>query len=348
MDKFEKLISKPHLEGPKQQHYVPRFYLEGFTSDDALSVFDRTKGEIRERQLPNNVAKVGHLYTFQDKEDRKRFDLEKLFDLIEGEAAPILKSLANGDRISSAQRETFALFLGLAAVRTPAAIEEAGSVYAGFVKMRSRLILADECRALKILRKMNGAGADEVLLREQARDVSKMARDESHDLDVKVNPQSALLRSLETWHIVAEQFVERDWMVLHAAGNDQSFLTSDSPIVLLSTSTATRALPIGYGSPHAQILFPLTSTCALVAEGSLGRIGRSDIEADALRRYNMTVAQDCHRFVMGGDSDLVESITTELGLARTKWQPKSSVEVWSQKEADGSVSTGAYVKRKGA
>lgn len=191
MDKFEKLISKPHLEGPKQQHYVPRFYLEGFTSDDALSVFDRTKGEIRERQLPKNVAKVGHLYTFQDKEDRKRFDLEKLFDLIEGEAAPILRSLANGDRISSAQRETFALFLGLAAVRTPAAIEEAGSVYAGFVKTRSRLILADECRALKILRKMNGAGADEVLLREQARDVSKMARDESHDLEVKVDPQFA-------------------------------------------------------------------------------------------------------------------------------------------------------------
>lgn len=348
MDKFEKLISKPHLEGPKQQHYVPKFYLKGFSTDGVLTVFDRTKDEIRERQLPENVAKVGHLYTFQDKEDRKRFDLEKLFDHVESEAAPILKSLANGDRISSAERESFALFLGFSAVRTPASIADARSVYAGFVKARSRLILADERRTLEILRKMNGDGADDVLLREQARDVSKMARDEFHDLDVKVDPQFALLRSLETWHIVAKQLFERDWMVLYAAGNDQSFLTSDSPIVLLSTSTATRNLPIGYGSPHAQILFPLTSTCALVAEGSLGRIGRSDIEVDALRRYNMTVAQDCHRFVMGGNSDLVESITTELGLARTKWQPKSSVEFWSRREADGSVSAGAYVKRKGA
>ncbi|MFD2836537.1 DUF4238 domain-containing protein [Azotobacter vinelandii] len=99
MDKFEKLRSKPHLNGPKRQHFVPKFYLEGFTSDGLLAVFDRVSGEIRKQQ-PQNTAVVGHLYTFEDHQDRKRFDLEVLFSYIEEEAAPILKSLVQGDRIS--------------------------------------------------------------------------------------------------------------------------------------------------------------------------------------------------------------------------------------------------------
>lgn len=348
MDKFERLISKPYFDGPKQQHYVPKFYLNGFSIDGVLAVFDRVKNEVRTRQLPENVAKIGHLYTFQDNENRKRFDLEKLFDHVESEAAPILKQLVNGGQISPSQRESFALFLGLAAVRTPASIDDVKSIYEGFVRARSHLIFADERRVLEILRKTNSISSDAKFLQDQARKISKMVRDKSCDMDVTVDPQFALMRSLETWSTVAEQLVRRDWMILHAAGNDQSFLTSDSPIVLLSTSTATRNLPIGYGSSHAQILFPLTSTCALVAEGSLGRIGREDIKGNELRRYNLTVAQDCNRFVMGGDSALLESITTELGLAKTKRQPRSIVEVGYRRDANGSISAGAYVTRKGA
>ena len=266
MDKFERLMSKPHLIGPKQQHYVPRFYLEGFTSEGVLAVFDRTKNEIRSRELPSKVARVGHLYTFEDEQNRKRFDLEALFGYVEDEAKPILKSLANGDRISSAERESFANFLGLSAVRTPTAIAEASSVYAGFEKVRLNQTLGNERSALAVLRKMNGPHADETLLREQAKDVAKMIRDESYD--VKVDPTFALHRSLSVWHLVAEELLKRDWMFLHASGNGQSFLTSDSPIVLLSSLAFKNCQPIGYGSPHAQILFPMTSKCALVALGS--------------------------------------------------------------------------------
>ncbi|SEJ66058.1 Protein of unknown function [Azotobacter beijerinckii] len=344
MDKFEKLRSKPHLNGPKRQHFVPKFYLEGFTSDGLLAVFDRVSGEIRKQQ-PQNTAVVGHLYTFEDHQDRKRFDLEVLFSYIEEEAAPILKSLVQGDRISPKDRESFALFLGLAAVRTPAAIAEASSVYAGFEKARSRLMLTDEHRVLELLKKMNGPDADEVLLRKEAHAITTMALEESYD--IVVDPGYALQRSLNVWSTVAKELWSRDWMVLHAPGEGQSFLTSDSPVVLTSGSAATRHLPIGYGSSHAQILFSLTSKYVLVASGSLGRTGRADIKVDALRRFNMTIAQDCHRYVMGGNAALVENITTELGLAGTEWRPKSRVEIGRRIKADGTVSIGAYVKRMG-
>ncbi|MBW8352562.1 MAG: DUF4238 domain-containing protein [Pseudomonas sp.] len=345
MDKFEEISSKPHLNGPTQQHYVPSFYLKGFTSGDVLTVFDRINGEIRHRQKPQNVATVRHLYTFEDNQDRKRFDWEVLFGHVESAATPVLKSLANGEPLSQEAREAFAIFLGLAAVRTPAALAETSMVYTELIKARTRVAGSDEDRVFEFLRRMKGSDGNEAVLRGEARDVAALAREGAFDL--KLNDDFVLHRSLNLWALVSEALVKRDWMLLHATGNDQSFLTSDSPIVLMSRSSELRDQPIGYGSPHAQILFPLTSKCALVASGSLGRTGRCDIAVDALHRFNRAIAQDCWRFVVGGDADLVQRVTSDLGLAGTEWQPKSRVEVMFDTGEDGALSESGVVRRMG-
>ena len=54
-DHFEKLMSQPHLNGAKQQHYVPRFYLAGFARQNQLAVFDRRTGATR-MQTPEHTA----------------------------------------------------------------------------------------------------------------------------------------------------------------------------------------------------------------------------------------------------------------------------------------------------
>lgn len=40
-EKPETPAAKPLLNGPKRQHYLPKFYLEGFTRDGMVAVFDR-------------------------------------------------------------------------------------------------------------------------------------------------------------------------------------------------------------------------------------------------------------------------------------------------------------------
>src|SRR2546423_12733762 len=65
----------PMLTGPKRQHFLPRFYLDGFTRDGLVAVFDREKNEIRLQQ-PVNTAVIGHFYTMEDEEGRRRFELE--------------------------------------------------------------------------------------------------------------------------------------------------------------------------------------------------------------------------------------------------------------------------------
>lgn len=51
------------MSKPKRHHFLPEFYLNGFTREGLLCVFDRETGEYR-RQAPKNTAVIGHFYAF--------------------------------------------------------------------------------------------------------------------------------------------------------------------------------------------------------------------------------------------------------------------------------------------
>lgn len=342
MNSFEKLMSQPHLDGAKLQHYVPRFYLAGFARKNQLAVFDRKTGAIKPR-TPEHTARIPHLYTFEDKQDRRRFDIEKMFGYYEDRAAPIIARVMDHKSINRDEREYLTAYLALAALRTPAAISEAKVIYAGFTKARSLLMFSSEARALRILQEMEGADANEEMLRDKAKRLVKMIRDDAYT--VKVDDGFALGESLKKFKVIADAMYPRDWMVLYTRSDSESFLTTDTPVVLSPTSSAVRHLPLGYGSAHAQILCPLAHNCAIVMSGDQGRTGRTDITSEALARFNRTVAADCHRYVFGRDVELVKQVTGELKLASRKWQPKSRVGIGQR--VPGSGAWGVFVKRTG-
>ena len=122
MSSFEKLMSRPHLEGAKEQHYVPRFYLAGFAANNLLSRLDRRTGKLTSR-TPEHTARIPNLYTFEDKQERRRYDIEVMFGHYESEATPIIRKMAARQRITYHDREVLTAFVALAALRTPAAIE---------------------------------------------------------------------------------------------------------------------------------------------------------------------------------------------------------------------------------
>jgi hypothetical protein len=332
MDAFEKLMSQPHLDGAKQQHYVPRFYLAGFAHKNQLAVFDRRTGSTRLR-TPEHTARIPNLYTFEDKQDRRRYDIEKMFGHYEDKAASIIARVAAHERIDGDAREYLTAYLALAALRTPAAILEAKAVHAGFAKARSLLMLSTTQGALRILREMEGPAADEKELQDKAERVAQMVRDDAYE--VEVDDGFALGESLKKFKVIADAIYPRDWMVLYTRSATESFLTTDTPVVLATTSSATRHLPLGYGSAHAQILCPLTHSCAIVMSGDQGRAGRTDITSEALGRFNRTVAADCHRYVFGRETSLVRQVTEDLHLASRKWSPKSRVGIGQRVPGSG-------------
>lgn len=110
--------TQPLVDGPKRQHFLPRFYLDGFTKEGVLAVYDREANEIRVQQ-PVNTGVIGHFYTLEDEEGRKRFEVEKMLSEFEAKASPTIRKLAAKEEISADERSDLAIFVALAGFRTP-------------------------------------------------------------------------------------------------------------------------------------------------------------------------------------------------------------------------------------
>lgn len=341
MSTFERLISRPHLTGAKKQHYVPRFYLAGFAEDNLLSRLDRRSGKITSR-TPDHTARIPNLYTFEDHKERRRYDMEVLLAHFEDKAAPIILKMAARERITVDEREQLTAFIAFSALRTPAAIEEAKVVHAGFVKARARLLLSDERKVLHLLHELNGPGADAAKLQKEAASVAQMVRDGAYT--VEVDGGVALGKSLRNFDAIAKSIFSRDWMVFHATEGSEGFLTTDQPVVLATTSSADRRAPLGYGSAHAQVLFPLTHSCALVISGNQGCAGHADITPEWLSRFNSTMAAHCYRYLFGRSRQHLQAVAERIQLARKPWKPSHSVGIGRQ---PGSRSLDVFVLRTG-
>jgi hypothetical protein len=266
MDEFERLVSEPQFSEPKRHHYVSVFYLSGFTDDGHLQVFDRKTGEIR-RQSPKDTTVRGNFYTFIDKNDQKRFDLEKLFSIIEGRASSALKTIENGESPSHEEREHLALFIAMTAIRTPAALEEARHVKQEVLRAEMRLRMTTQQQAYLQVKESQPFGTTEEDLQKLATDVFETVNE--NRFTVEASDELARKASLKLWTPVAQTIFDRDWTVVEAPG-DAEYLTSDSPAVLAPLERF-KDEPTGFASLHAHLLFPLSKKFALVMNGDGGR-----------------------------------------------------------------------------
>lgn len=341
MDPFERLASKPHLDGPKRHHYVPKFYLEGFAESGLLAVYDRKDGLIRP-QSPVNTGVKGHFYTFFDEEDRKRFDLEKLFSIIEGRAAPALAALDSRRPITFEDREQLAILIAMSAVRTPAALAEARHVREQVTRLEFKLRVPDKRAALRLARQLRGKESDEPALHRLAEQAFEMISQDGYR--VNVPPEMARQMSLKRWEPIAQELLGRDWVVLHAPEGRAEYLTSDSPVVLEPKTNAADELPVGYGSPHAHVLFPLTRRTALVLTGDGSHLMHLDTRPEQVASYNAAVAADCFRYVIGSTEEIVRAVVDPLKLTGTSWAPKIEVGIGDKPNPDGTTSRAIYIK----
>lgn len=317
--------SSPVLSGPKRQHFLPRFYLEGFARDGLVAVFDREKDEIRLQQ-PINTAVIGHFYTMEDDEGRRRFELEALLSEYESKAKPVIdKLVASGAEVSADERSNLSIFIALTASRTPDMVNSVQALNGEMIKHTARVLFADVEETFARLRvDQEFAQESDDVLRMQAEWMVEMARTDG--FLVTTDEKWAVSRAIEMALAVAPYLAARHWRVVHRNSEKLSFITSDAPVYLNTVAPRpTSIYGVGFGSPDAFISFPLHQSCILEMFGETGGLEHKEVGRDYLRMANLHFARRCQRFVVGRDEALVKSLTQELRLASTKWQPKFRV-----------------------
>jgi hypothetical protein len=314
----------PKLNGPKKQHVVPRFYLDGFCRDGLLSVYDRQKNEFR-IQTPHNTGAITHFYTFTDEDGRRRYDLDHLMSEYEGKAAQIIRKLSAKEKLTDDERSDMVIFVAIMGFRTPDQIDSLKAANGEMIKRLSHMIFGSE-KLAKIAVKQNpkNVGLSDDEIEQQAKQLCEFVQ--RNQFTVETDHKWALGMSMSMFAKVAEIFVRRDWVVMHRDSEKRSFITSDAPLILtLMQPRQNNFYGIGYASSDAMIVFSLTQASILVMYGFDGTFTHSLMTEASMKDTNRLIAERCQRFLMGRDERLVRSLVEHVQLDKTSWQPKVRV-----------------------
>jgi hypothetical protein len=313
--------AKPLLSGPKRQHFLPKFYIEGFTRQDGMvAVFDREVNQIRV-QRPVNTCVIGHFYTMEDSEGRKRFELERVLSEYEDKASLVIKKLVAREDVNVDERTDFAIFVALAACRTPDVVNSLKLFNSNLIKEMASHMFADVEEVKERTRSKSEVPLTEEGLEAEARALVDFAQ--SGRYEVITDHRWAISMAMKMAFTIAPILAGRNWIIIHSDTEKKSFVTTDAPVLLTTVAPRDKSIwGIGFGNTDALVIFPMMKSCGLLMFGSEGTLEHRNTGAEQIRHINLAISGHCQRFVVGRDEALVRSLADRLCLANKKWQPK--------------------------
>jgi len=292
----------------KNHHYIPRFFLKGFSADDkSLWVFDRYKKEFRLQNIAN-IASENKLYTYTV--NGKEENLEDIFGKAEGYASSIIRKIKRKGQISGQEKADLAMFLALMYVRVPDSkkrIEEGSEkVYKKF----NQIVFSNRKWVEKVARKQQPD-----ITEKEIGEVVEFAKDgKRYYVDFPSNHWLGIM--LNTSLEVARIFILMDWFVFFF-NKKYALITSDNPVCLIPPTNYPLNRGIGLVTQGARKVFALTSSIGLVM-GNMNRNSQiiyvDTREKDILRSFNYNAAINSDRFVYCFEKGKLEKLVKDTKI----------------------------------
>lgn len=286
-----------------------------------MAVYDRSVDTVRV-QNPVNTGVIGHFYTFEDSDGRKRFELEKMLSEFEAKTSIVIRKLSQQQDIADDERADLAIFVALACFRTPDIVDSLKLFNSGLMRDVVDRMFSRVAEVKERMRGTLGTPSDEDALHQEAQELVDFVRDGNYE--VTTQHSWAISMAMQMAFKIAPILAGRNWIVIHRDTDKKSFVTCDAPVILTTVSERPGGFfgGVGFANADAMVAFPMTRTCALVMFGSDGDFQHRRVSAEQIRNFNMAIADRCQRFVIGKDAALVRSLSKALNLGSKEWQPK--------------------------
>lgn len=155
------------MAAPKKQHYLPRFYLSGFSREGKLWVHHRERDTYEQRN-PKTLATRKHYYSVVNEKGEKDPTIEHVLGMVENTAAQIITKLDAGEKIDYWDKIHLAQFVALMKFRVPAFERW----FADFSEATLKQKMKDDFPSVEaIQRKLEEQGKDDPADTEQARGI---------------------------------------------------------------------------------------------------------------------------------------------------------------------------------
>jgi hypothetical protein len=276
---------------PKKQHYVPRFYLRGFTGQKGkLFAVNRPTGHSF-RPSPEGVA-AENFFNRIEVEGTDPNELEKALAEFEGEMAPALERVKEAKSLAKEEdRAHLVNLMAALALRNPstrAALTQIHDQLARlhFVAQFGTQAAVDEAIAAGMLPKgMTVAELQQGLA------------DESFPM-----PKPLIMAfEIDMHDPLTEKLWHRKWQIVVAKEGMGGFVTTDDPVCLRWTDGKDHGgLSPGFGLKESEVIFPISSTLCL--RGSFeGEENVVEADADTVGTINSLIISNARNQVYADD-----------------------------------------------
>lgn len=275
-----------NTEVSHKHHYVPRFYLEGFTNkDEVYYVFDKKTNRIFQN-IPkntfyqggrNNGEFQGTLYS----------EIEHIYTYFDTQHAPIIKSLRK------------------LSISDPLVLNDSD------LYLFKQFILFLTIRAPKF-----DKGIDALIDKIPMQDILNIVEEESKSPLFPVEVEEKI-KNIDYFHkmkraflpytILKQSFIKdrQNWK-LYTTSNDTYILSSDDPIITTNTKSSEESLT-------KEFIFPLCSHKVIV---NTENVKPDHLTGDFPTYFNIRLLHQSHRFICCESKEYLENIVndwTELG-----------------------------------
>ena len=299
------LCTKRPMTKPKRHHYLPQFYLKGFSQDGKLWTYDRKLKKYGLR-TPTNVAVKKDYYTFITDEDTKDTEIETVLALYESQAKAVIKKVDNGKNLSIEDIHKIGLFIAFLMVRVPKFENQFNKSYNEGVRHVAGLKLStpEQVEAMMSQHPEDFRNKPDIPIEK----IVKIFRENRYKIEVHRN--ASLKAMLKLSIKFANVFIQMDWLFLHAL-QKESYVTSDRPFILgPPPNWKSQGLLQGVDMAirGARKIVPISQkTCLIMYDrGTQCKIGRASRED--VRNINMTIAANCDRFLFARDESLLRNM----------------------------------------
>lgn len=262
--RIQTMATPPVLPEAKDQHYIPKFYLKGFTDrSGVLWVYEKFKPP--KGSKPKAEAHKPDYYTHAEKGERDE-TAEDTLKAIESRAAPVVCKLASPHfKPTTKQMGDVYLFVAFMFARVPSWREHLDRLFGQVVKEEQVRHARDKNWFHKRCAEMERETGKALGDYEQLRQVILTGKWEVTQQSTAFNLGSMVKSAVN----VATELQEYGYEILHAP-RGAFFVTSDSPVFTLRPDGNRQAtIGMGFGWPRVLVHFPLNKRACLRLERSV-------------------------------------------------------------------------------
>lgn len=283
----------------KKHHFLPEFYLAGFTQggtkDSGFLVFDFGRREVR-GGTPSSVGYERYFYAVEGEEPDV---LEDALGECEGKVAATVREVVDGTVLKDGTFQTLTDFMALMELRTPAfranLLPQMSQLYNLIAEFNMAAPNAYERHVESCKR-----SGKEPLTRDRFERAKKAVL--GGHIEFIAKPGEHLDIMVGIVGRIAGVLRKRTWSVVSAPEGSGGFVTCDRPLTVYWSHEARveeRSIDPTIASPRGEMFFPLTRT--------LGLVGRTPPEPvqikdpDMVAHLNTKVVNATHRFLFAPD-----------------------------------------------